>query len=94
LVLRDLGNLYRASKQYQEAAWSFERCLSYQEKFLRPDHPLMIETLQSYGALLRSMGRKAEARRIEKRAGELAKREAREDPTGLMVDVATLRALR
>jgi tetratricopeptide (TPR) repeat protein len=92
-VLNNLGDLYTATKRFEEAELSFQRCLSVQEQLFRPDHPLLIETLRAYGGLLRHMGKKTEAQRVEIRAAVLAKEEARENPMGLTIDVATLRAL-
>ena len=46
----------------------FERALAIREKALGPDHPDVATSLENYAAMLREVGRGAEAEEMESRA--------------------------
>ena len=54
--------------RYAEAEPLYERLLAVEEKALGPEHPDLDESLTNYAALLQTMGRDAEAARMEARA--------------------------
>ncbi len=62
--VRDKSGLGR----YAEAEPLYERLLAVEEKALGPEHPDLDESLTNYAALLQTMGRDAEAARMEARA--------------------------
>lgn len=53
---------------YEEAEWYYKQVLTAREEFLEPNHPRMAATLEGYAALLREMGRGAEAETLTRRA--------------------------
>ena len=53
---------------YEEADWYYKRLLTGREEFLEPNHPRVAATLEKYAALLREMGREAEAETLAGRA--------------------------
>lgn len=66
------------------------RALAIAERTLGPDHRLTGAVLTEYAEALRRMGRKAEAKRREKRAKAIFAFVARDDPRRFTVDAADL----
>ena len=80
-VLNNLAELYRAQGRYAEAEPLYKRALMIREKALGPDQPEVVaQSLETYAALLRQTGRKAEAARMEARAEAIRARRAKENP--------------
>ena len=67
---------------------AFQKALELQEKVLGSNHPSLGSTLLDYAALLRRLGKKAEAKGIKSRADEILAGSGLR--TDLMVDVAEL----
>jgi len=70
-VLQTLDVLAVCAQQlghYEEAEWYYKQVLTARDEFLEPNHPRMAATLERYAALLREMGRGAEAESFAGRA--------------------------
>lgn len=66
--LNNLGLLYVLSQRYQEAANIYQRALNIQVKALDPTDPAIAQTMHGYAFALTGLGRKTEAKQMEKRA--------------------------
>ncbi len=67
-TLYSLASVDRAQGRYAEAEPLYKRALAVREKELRPDHPFVATSLENYAALLRDVGRNAEADTLDARA--------------------------
>ena len=66
--LAGLAGLDHQAGDLDSAERGFRRALEVMEKGLGPDHPDVAEVRRSYAALLRDLGREAEAAEQEQRA--------------------------
>ncbi len=66
--LSNLAILYHSEGDYAGAEPLYRRSLAIKEKALGPESPDVAEVLDSYGALLREIGRADEALELETRA--------------------------
>jgi tetratricopeptide (TPR) repeat protein len=69
--LSTLAQVYVAQKKYSDAEPLYRRAIVILEKSLGPDSPELAPTLETYALLLRDLGRPAEAKEMEARAGAL-----------------------
>ena len=60
-----LAGLYDAQGKYEQAEPLYERALAIREQQLGPEHPATQINQRNYVALLRTMGREAQARALE-----------------------------
>jgi len=68
-----LANSARRQKNHAEAEKLYSRALAIQVQTLGPEHPDLIPTLESFGALLKELDRKDEAKQLEQRASVIRK---------------------
>jgi hypothetical protein len=66
-VMSYLADLYVKQGKKSEAEAMYKRCLPILERLLGPKHPLVLQDLANYAALLRSMSRIEEAERLAER---------------------------
>jgi tetratricopeptide (TPR) repeat protein len=81
-VDQNLGALYLRQGDYLQAETYCHRALEGMEKAYGPDHPDVAGALRAYAAVLRKERRKAEAKKLEKRAALIERRHSREKPDG------------
>lgn len=72
--------MYKLQKKYLKSEPFFLRALSIREGILGPEHNEVGEILANYASLLRRMGRKDEAKKMEARAKAIHKKHAQENP--------------
>jgi tetratricopeptide (TPR) repeat protein len=89
--LANLGAAYQELLRYEEAGAMFRRAVQIAEKRLGPDHPDYAHALSNYAKFLRKTGRKAEAKPLESRAGNIMKDNARTNGRGMTIDVSSFR---
>jgi tetratricopeptide (TPR) repeat protein len=70
--LNNLALLYYCEAKYDAAEPLYRRALEIREKNLGADDPAVQQTMQFYAALLRQVGRKAEARKLDAQASGAA----------------------
>jgi tetratricopeptide (TPR) repeat protein len=63
--LNNLGALYRAQGEYAEAEPFYKRALAILENTLGSEHPDVVESMENYTGLLRTIEENAEAPNIE-----------------------------
>jgi tetratricopeptide (TPR) repeat protein len=81
LVLERSAELYHVWGRYDDAEPFYRRSLEVWERSLEPDHPESFDSLAGYAALLRDLGRDAEAAELEARV-EAAKAGGPESSAG------------
>jgi tetratricopeptide (TPR) repeat protein len=64
-LLNNLGTCYLKTRNLQLAATIFERAVKLSEEKLATDHPYKIYVFANYAVVLRKMGRRTEARKLE-----------------------------
>jgi tetratricopeptide (TPR) repeat protein len=69
--LSNMALLYEAVSDARRADDFFQRAILIGDKGLGADHPEVIQTMDAYAKMLRSVGRVADARKVEARAKEL-----------------------
>jgi ankyrin repeat protein len=81
VILSQLGKFYYSQRRYAEAEPLYKRSLNIYEKVADPADPYSdpyYETLKDYAALLRKLGREAEAAQTEARAESMLAKARRE----------------
>jgi tetratricopeptide (TPR) repeat protein len=61
----NLGILYNQMGRYEEAGPLLERSLEIREASLRPEHPMIAQSLEGYADMLRATNRASEADRAD-----------------------------
>jgi tetratricopeptide (TPR) repeat protein len=67
-ILNNIALILVAEGDYERAVPLYERALKIDAENLPPDHPFLLEVLEGYSGLLRTMGRDAEAEALPARA--------------------------
>ncbi len=77
-ALNTLAWLDHQQGNYAQAEPLYQRALAIREKALGAEHPNIAPGLENYAALLRDMGRDAEAEKMEARAKGIRAKHAQE----------------
>ena len=94
-LVRGLANLAvitASAGDSSESAELFRRAIATSESALGPEHPLLAEVLSRYAQFLRTMKRKADARKAEQRARQIQTKSRHESSFGYTIDVNALAA--
>lgn len=83
LTLNNLGVFMKSRRKYADAEALYVRALDVFRKTLDADHPKLATCLENYAGLLRKIGRRTEARRLQREADCIRKRSATLDDDGL-----------
>jgi len=87
----NLGVLYTKLGRPADAEKNFKKALGIATAVLPPSHPHLASYMTSYAQLLRRLGRKDEARRLEEAASRSREAYQRENMVGYTVDVEGMR---
>ena len=90
--LNNLAAIQRRMGRLSEAEATLKRARTIAEQRLGPAHPRTVEVLSEYVILLKSAGRKTEAKSMEKLVKAAQARETGGHPGPYTIDVAALRA--
>jgi tetratricopeptide (TPR) repeat protein len=90
LALGNIAESYRRAKRLREAEGYFQRALAVSEAGLA-DHPYVAVVLSNYSLLLKTLGRKKEAKVMSARAADIAGRHAQTSFAGSRVHIDDLK---